>query len=332
LIIVLLIFTICLGAGAVYIGLYLEQTPTTAPVESKAATYDQETKIDYTFNGGNGTCTLQRMNDSLCLAYTGSYNQFAKHWCQGDWSSNSGGCSCPYNGYGSGAGQCATTHSPSPGFSSPGEAPACLDGQFGIQGCNPEIYFTHSVYHPNNYANVVCLDKTWCQFQQIDLLVSGSGYTCFLSGYMGDTDVCNATPTPTPTNTYTPTPTMTITYTPTPTMTITYTPTPTMTITYTPTPTITITYTPTPTMTITYTPTLTPSITVTVSPSKLPPTALVTDEIDQVIIGIFLIFLGVFVYQSGFYIIIGNLFWTNDGQHKARFEKQIIRDRENKGK
>ena len=292
LIIVLLIFTICLGAGAVYIGLYLEQTPTTAPVESKAATYDQETKIDYTFNGGNGTCTLQRMNDSLCLAYTGSYNQFAKHWCQGDWSSNSGGCSCPYNGYGSGAGQCATTHSPSPGFSSPGEAPACLDGQFGIQGCNPEIYFTHSVYHPNNYANVVCLDKTWCQFQQIDLLVSGSGYTCFLSGYMGDTDVCNATPTPTPTNTYT----------------------------------------PTPTMTITYTPTLTPSITVTVSPSKLPPTALVTDEIDQVIIGIFLIFLGVFVYQSGFYIIIGNLFWTNDGQHKARFEKQIIRDRENKGK
>ena len=102
-----------------------------------------------------------------------------------------------------------------------------------------------------------------------------------------------ATPTPTPTPTYTPTVTPTPTYTPTPTSTPTYTPTPTATPTHTPTPTPTLTPTPTTTPTPTpdtvgnnpndwtSTPTPTPTPTFTPTPSPTPthtptPTATVT--------------------------------------------------------
>ena len=347
LVVIMVVFTCLLGVGAIYIGSRLGNIPTTTPLETEAAIIDPETKIDYQFNSGNGTCTLEKINGTLCLAFSGSYNQFTKNWCYGDWSSNAGGCSCPHNGYGTNDGQCAINYSPKPGSSYPGENPACLDGQFGIQNCNPEVYFTHSTTYPKNYANIVCLDKSWCEFQQIDLLVGTGNYTCFLSGYLGNTNVCQGvtqTPTNTPsittTNSPVYTPTLTITGTPvtrTPTVTFTSTPTtpgssstptstPTKTPTFTPTstPTNTITNTPTNTPvssstvtpTITKTPTASPSSSPTTTPkvSTIPTTALVSDSVDQIIFGLMIIISGLYLYLSGNYIKIGNLFWNNGGK------------------
>jgi FG-GAP-like repeat/Divergent InlB B-repeat domain/FG-GAP repeat len=75
---------------------------------------------------------------------------------------------------------------------------------------------------------------------------------------------CQASPTPTPTATFTPTPTPSATFTPTPTATATFTPTPTATATFTPTATATATATPTATFTPPPTPTSTPTVRVTV--------------------------------------------------------------------
>jgi len=108
----------------------------------------------------------------------------------------------------------------------------------------------------------------------------------------------NSTPTPTPTRTPTPTPT----------------PTTPVTITPTPTPTLTPTPTRTPTPTPTQTPTPVPSETPTPTTSPLPPTALISDEADRIIIGAGLILAGILFFQSGWYLNLGQLFWKLGGK------------------
>lgn len=105
------------------------------------------------------------------------------------------------------------------------------------------------------------------------------------------------TPTATPTRTRTPTPTRTNT----PTATRTNTPTPTRTNTPTPTstPTDNITITVTATNTFTPTVTVTTPITVTVTApvTILPPTAIIDDQTDKLILGALMIIIGIFTYK-----------------------------------
>jgi hypothetical protein len=97
---------------------------------------------------------------------------------------------------------------------------------------------------------------------------------------------CSKSVTDTPTNTPTDTPTNTPTGTP--------TNTPTGTPTGTPTNTPTGTPTKTPTNTPTGSPTITPSQPIT----TIPQTALITDEVDRILIGVGMIFIGILVYMS----------------------------------
>jgi len=139
---------------------------------------------------------------------------------------------------------------------------------------------------------------------------------------------CSKTVDKTPTNTPTGTPTGT----PTPTSTPTVTPTISKTIT----PTLTRTISPTISKTVT--PTITPTISYTITPTQLvttiPPTALITDEIDRVLIGICFIFIGIFLYRSGAYMFIGNYIWSFGGQlmgnsinekEKQSFERELLK-------
>lgn len=106
-------------------------------------------------------------------------------------------------------------------------------------------------------------------------------------------------------------------------LTSTSTPTPTLTLTTTPTLTLTITSTITPT--ITRTPTLTPSLSPslsgspsptppTITTTELPPTALVSNEVDIIIIGLVMIFTGIYIYRSGAYVSLGQLYWDKAGK------------------
>ena len=132
------------------------------------------------------------------------------------------------------------------------------------------------------------------------------------------------TPTNTPTTTLTTTPTQTNTPTVTPSISSTITPTLTRTIS--------------PTISKSVTPTISPTFTNTITPTQvvttLPPTALITDEIDRVLIGICLIFVGLFLYRSGAYLFIGNSIWSFGGQlmgnsinikEKQSFERELLK-------
>ena len=72
--------------------------------------------------------------------------------------------------------------------------------------------------------------------------------------------------------------------------------------TTTPTNTPTITPTGSPTATPTRTPTITPTGSTTITPTQpittIPQTALITDEVDRILIGVGMIFIGIMVYMS----------------------------------
>ena len=78
--------------------------------------------------------------------------------------------------------------------------------------------------------------------------------------------------------------------------------TPTGSPTTTPTNTPTITPTGSPTATPTRTPTITPTGSTTITPTQpittIPQTALITDEVDRILIGVGMIFIGIMVYMS----------------------------------
>jgi hypothetical protein len=136
-----------------------------------------------------------------------------------------------------------------------------------------------------------------------------------------ETPVPSLSPTLTPTET--PIPSLTVTLTPTdiPTTTPTETPIPTTSETPSPTSTLTPTNTITPTDNTplpTTTVTVTPSVIFTVSPtpqtSILPATTIITDEIDRIVIGVCFILMGLMLYRSGAYLVIGNGFWSHGGR------------------
>ena len=106
-----------------------------------------------------------------------------------------------------------------------------------------------------------------------------------------------------------------ITNTPTPTTTITITISITNSITNTPTHTPTKTPTPTPTNTNTSTPTNTPTQT-------LPPTALISDEVDRMLIGFTLIFIGIIFYKSDFMNMLSP-YLLKSLDSKRKFEKKV---------
>ena len=48
--------------------------------------------------------------------------------------------------------------------------------------------------------------------------------------------------------------------------------------------------------------------------TTLPPTAIVTDEVDRIIIGVCFMFIGFLLYRSGAYIVIGDSIWSYGGK------------------
>jgi hypothetical protein len=119
------------------------------------------------------------------------------------------------------------------------------------------------------------------------------------------------TPSPTVSGTQLPTPSptkgVTLVITAKPSVHVTYNPTSTIkpTNTLTPSPTI---YIPTITGTIVDTDTPTPTDNVVIpTTDNIPATALISDEIDRLLIGIVLVSIGIFFYSSGKYALIGNL-------------------------
>ena len=164
------------------------------------------------------------------------------------------------------------------------------------------------------------------------------------------TTVPTNTPIPTntlvPSNTPTVTPTGTVPFTHTPTITPTrttpFTRTPTATPTNTPTGTVPFTHTPTntPTGTVpfTNTPTITPTGTVIVTPS-LPHTAIISDKYDMMIFGALLFASGVIIFALGYNEKVGIFFYNLVGRksftNKRYFEEDInnvIKTVENKPK
>lgn len=154
------------------------------------------------------------------------------------------------------------------------------------------------------------------------------------------------TPTPTPTDTPIPTPTDNVTPTPTeipsitPTDNVTPTPseipsiTPTDNVTPTPseiptlTPTDNVTVTPTATITVTGTDNVTPIPQASSTPvvSKLPTTAFLGDNVDKVILGLLFVGLGLFMYFSGNYLVIGNLVWNKGGENFYKGGRNLFGD------
>ena len=363
----LILATIIIGGGAVYIGIKLGQQPDVTPDDVSAATYNG---IIYQYGPSNQEqCELVFRDETVCLQVksnyryllNGSSSQFASHFCDGDWSVNGQGCSCPGGTPQNCSDRSSWKNNPAPHIQNITPRWVNPSGD-----ANPEFYTGESVYQ-------ICLQRDWCNFQQIDVEFDGDvAPECFLSGYTGNLDICKEEPEPLACNsgictedaqckninpnyecdfdydlnpdgsegmcqlvetacdpgevlepgenpcscvpagtTITPTPTDTPTNTPTGTLTITNSPTntPTNTPTRTPTNTPTGTLTRTPTGTITRTVTNTPTGTI------LPPTALISNEVDLIVFGLLLVIAGGFIYKSGLYISIGQLYWNNGGKN-----------------
>lgn len=345
--IMVLVLTVVLAGGAVYIGSYLNQQQTSPNNVSAAATCPSG-DFNITVGGvlycykssypsGSG-CSVSASSSSVCLTVTRtSGDYFYKHWCSADVKTTSypNGCNCPGGSY------CLSgSHSRTSGTDCVGSS------------CNPEVA-------QNNTATMcLSLNTSDCDFQQVDYQHSST--TCYLSGGIYDSSTCHAqpsntpintptniptdTPTPIPTQTFTPTPTPTGTLLPSntptstsmPTSTPTRTPTPTLTPTgtllpsHTPTPTLTPSTTPTGTLLPSNTPTITPTGTQTITPS-LPHTALTPDQGDQIIAGVTLILIGLMVYSFGFNEKLGKFFWNIGGRNvlphvSKKFDKQEVKD------
>jgi hypothetical protein len=97
---------------------------------------------------------------------------------------------------------------------------------------------------------------------------------------------------------------------------------------YTNTPTPTPTRTNTPTPTNTNTPTNTPTLTPTKPITTIPQTALITDEVDRVLIGFGMVFIGILFYKNNLYystfFLFKNLFIEDPKKKEIeKFEKKV---------
>ena len=305
------VFVVLLALGSVYISFRLKELETTLPEETSALSYTEACSSGQN-NGylfvcessisGCGEGRLRNCQDMQC------YNSNWAHACAPILND---GQSCAGLTDLGGPFEDGKNHFVGCRYPS-GQAPQncfCLQGMSGTTTCSTDSY-------------------GW-----------GNTYDSCGARYRPPTTTTPPTRTPTNTPTFTPTgiltitPTLTNTPSFTPTLTITGTITTTVTITITHTPTHTPTYTPsftptttlTPTLTTTLTPTITTTITTTITNSPtitptrpltttLPPTAIVTDEVDRIIIGMCFMFVGFLLYRSGAYIIIGNSIWSYGGK------------------
>jgi hypothetical protein len=90
----------------------------------------------------------------------------------------------------------------------------------------------------------------------------------------------------------------------------------------------TVTPTPTKTKTPTPTKTKTPTVTGTVI-TTVPPTALISDKADRIILGVALFSVGVLFFNFNFHIKLGNLFWDirSGSAGRAKKKKEISKER-----
>jgi len=280
----LIILTLLIGGAAVYVGIKLGKTPDVGPVTSQAESYQD---ISYTSNAkandGNVYCHLSFESNTVCLVKDqGSYYQFSSHYCTGGAALNPTGCNCPLNDS-----KCAdrSTWTDGPALHDPAET---TPQYFGSKN-NPENY------NIDNQVTKICIQRSWCNFQEIDFNTVVGTAACTLAADTTNVSECNTANAAATTPTVTPSPTATPE--------ITATPTVTPTATLTPTPS------PTPTRLVTK------AAAVTTTPkTTVPKTALVSDEFDRIIVGLMLIFVGLLIYRSGLYISLGNIYWNNGGR------------------
>lgn len=347
LIVGLIVFTVLLALGSIFISLKLKELENTTPEPIEAYSYG---KCSVRSNS-NGSCqmpdyTAPRCTGIICMkgvkfnlnsGASCKAGQMMNCYAQGPTCapSDCGPCrpdcgsgtsvppvngSCP-NGSVKTKGECARCNNPYWGCckgSEPTPNPqqlACGQYECADYGATYgggydnwcQGYETGNYYCNRGVSNPNNPNK----HGQCQIKRCPEGYEIVLPcGCVRSSTTPSVTPTATPTNTPTNTPSETPTATP------SETPTNTPTITITGTITITITETPTNTPTITLTQSVTPSITdnVTPTPSKLPPTAIISDETDRVIAGIIFITIGLYFYFSGNYLTLGNVVWNNGGK------------------
>jgi hypothetical protein len=261
---ILVVLMIILGGSAIYIAVRLNEEASVIPEESKAVSWPNSC------NGGCGSGKQCNSNGKSGWVDPAP----GKMWS----------CIVTYPG-GVRTSTCEQTPTDEIFCHDPNDPSTCDPGCFMDDSCT---------WQPECGCNEgECI--TACRAQ-----LSGPGsatYTMACSICEQDfTCECSITPTPTgsPTNTPTGSPTNTPTGSP------TNTPTgsPTNTPTGSPTNTPTNTPTGTPTKTPTNTPTGSPTITLTQPITTIPQTALITDEVDRILIGVGMIFIGIMVYMS----------------------------------
>jgi len=286
-ILILLIFTVILGITAVYIASRLGWGPFNEPQTIKAST---AYGIEYYFNDGGGICSLEQNNadQTICLVINDSnmvsdkYQMLSSNYCNGKADSNSCVCTSTND-------WCAN-RTPSEWDGGPAyKEPSDVITKYWTKDSknNPEYYTSE------NMAKKVCVQREWCGSQQIFFSTGKtSTFECYLSTTTIGLESCvNAIdPSKTPTNT--------------PENTQVMTPEPTDT----PYATVTTAHTRTPI------PTEIPVATPTTTSEIIPDTSIITDEVDRLIIGIVLVIFGVYIYKSGKYIQIGDLFWQRGGK------------------
>lgn len=271
----LIITTIIIGAIAIYVGIKLA-TPKQIDNPSNEAVFYKD--ISYKSNAktqdNNTYCQLTFENDTVCMTLLQNYYyQFSSNFCNGGAAENPTGCSCPLNEE-----NCADRSNWNGGLA-PYEPSTVIAKYYGSKK-NPE-YFT-----AENKATKICIQRNWCNFQQIVFNATSGASACFLSADTTELKECaggKSDVTPVETTVATPFPEETTEVIETTSPKITDTPNVKITTTNTPKPTV-------------------------------PSTALVSDEIDRIIIGFMLIFTGMLIYKSGLYISLGNIYWHNGGR------------------
>ena len=334
--VLLLFLTVVLGAGAIFIGDYLNKQTTSPENISAATTCSGQPAGSVICYPPSGTCPTG--DAYVCGGGGGCFDRNSYHAC-GRAVSPGTSCSSLYSSKTNSGGaygpnffdNCANHHT-STGNYCPWNGHASPYAQFFV-GCNgtQNCYCTDS-----GSGSSSCYSDALSCGTRIDVGPSNSPTpTVTKTGTPTPTTTGTHTPTVSPTKTGTPTPTTTGTRTPTVTPTKTGSPTPTITGTQTPTvtptktgsptptatvtifitntPTATLTSTPTGTLVITDTPTPTVTGTVTITPS-LPHTAITTDKGDRIIAGVLLVLVGLLVYTFGINEKLGKLFWNIGGR------------------
>ena len=301
------VLTLLITGGAIFIGIKLSQTPSTAPEDTNA-----QVPVGC-FESAEGYCACETSSSTPSLSNCCSAPQSSGDSCSNKENTNS----CKFN-----------TELIKFGTTDIGKMARCnytankdtgiewVDGSDFKCDCAayiPQEYRDMATGVITNFKAVACIGNERLVSYFATCSVNEYPYSCSICVPLAATDTPTATPTNTPGATIgTPSASPSASPTVSPTFTITVSPS-TGRVTATPTNT----NTPTVTATRTMTPSATRSVVVTSTTpttSTIPATALISDEVDVIILGFAFVFFGVALYKSGLYIKIGQVYWEGAGE------------------